>query len=320
MNKINFFIVGAPKSGTTLLRYLLNKNKKIYIPNIDATFWGNDINNLSLYKTMEDYLKIFGKNLEDKNIICGEKTPMYYFSKDAIKSIYNYNKNAKLIIILRNPIDAVYSYHNHNKIMGFEIINDFAEAWKAQKERKVSNYKIPYYAKKDKIRYQYKYIYSYDMHLKRILKIFKKKNVKIIFFEHLINSSKETINDVYDFLNVERIKIKNVYQINKIPKVNIKKNLNNTSFLFVNLFLKNKKIQIIAKHIKSFFGIKNFSFLVKLIKDNFIKPKLDSLIRTKKEVENEKLAIKPMLKRKFKKSIYNLSGIEKIDLTHWLIN
>ena len=50
-NKVNFFVVGAPKSGTTFLRHFLNKNKKIFLPEIDATYWGKDINNLSMYNT-----------------------------------------------------------------------------------------------------------------------------------------------------------------------------------------------------------------------------------------------------------------------------
>ena len=103
MNKINFFIVGAPKSGTTFLRFFLNKNKQIYIPDIDAKFWGDDINNLRLYKNMEDYLKIFGKNLEDKSIICGEKTPLYFFSAHAMKSIYNYFFNTRKRTCATNP-------------------------------------------------------------------------------------------------------------------------------------------------------------------------------------------------------------------------
>jgi hypothetical protein len=312
--------VGAPKSATTFFRFFLNKNKQIYIPEIDSNFWGDDINNLSLYKNMEDYLKIFGKNLEDKSIICGEKTPFYFISEHALKSIYNYNNNAKIIIVLRNPIDAVYSYHNHNKVMGFEPINDFTEAWKAQQKRKISSYKIPYFAKKDRIRYQYKYIYSYDIHLEKILKIFTKENVKIILFDELISFPEKTIYDTFDFLNVQRVEIKRFYQINKILRVNIKKNFKNKLFLFINLYLKDRKLKIIARSIKSFLGIKSFAFLIKPIRNNFTKSKLDHLQRNEDEIKNDKSTIDPMLRREFEKSIYNLSNILKKDLTHWLTN
>ena len=123
--KVNFFIVGAPKSGTSFLKYHLGLHPNIFLPKEEPVFMCKDMNDLSNCKSLEEYLSIFGDNLEkDSDIISGEKSSNYLHSEDAYKEIFNYNLNAKIIICLRNPISACPSYHNHNKIMGFELIND----------------------------------------------------------------------------------------------------------------------------------------------------------------------------------------------------
>ena len=114
------------------------------------------------------------------------------------------------------------------------------------------------------------------------------------------------------------IEIKDFVKVNQVPKVNIKNNLNNKIFLFINIFLKNRKIKIIVKKIKSIFGIKNFSFIMKLIKNNFVKSKLDTWIRSEEDVENEKMMFKSLLKKEFEESIYSLSKITGRNLTSWL--
>ena len=48
---------------------------------------------------------------EDHKII-GEATPIYMYWKNAIKRIYNYNSDMKLILVLRNPIDRAFSHWN----------------------------------------------------------------------------------------------------------------------------------------------------------------------------------------------------------------
>ena len=71
------------------------------------------MNDLSEIKTLKDYIHLFGNNLEHK--VCGEKCGNYLFSDNAYLNIWNYNKDAKIIVILRNPVDRAYSHYLHSK-------------------------------------------------------------------------------------------------------------------------------------------------------------------------------------------------------------
>ena len=316
MKKIDFFIVGAPKSGTSFLRYHVAQNPKIFMPMMEPVYWCKDMDDLSEIKSENAYFSLFGNNLsENSEIICGEKSSNYLYSKKAYNEVYNYNPNAKIIICLRNPVEAVISYHNHNKIMGFELINNFLEAWGAQEVRKNNNFKIPYYATKETLRLQYKYIYTYDIHVKKFIEKFGNEKVKVIFFEDMTKNPENVFNDVFDFLKVERKSFKEIKVINKREKVDLNNTLSNAIFRFIVLYLKTKKVKSISKKIKNFLGIKSFDFLLKPIKKKI--SKLEVTVTPSQQTKF--LEHRELLINEFKNSILNLSKLKKKNLDHWLI-
>ena len=313
--KIDFFIVGAPKCGTTFLKNHLVQNPKIFMPKIECVYWCKDMNDLSEIKSENAYFSLFTKNLsENSEIICGEKSSNYLHSEKAYNEIYNYNPNAKIIICLRNPVEAAISYHNHNKVMGFELINNFLEAWEAQEVRKNNNFKIPYYARKETLRYQYRYIYSYDIHVKKFIEKFGDEKVKVIFFDDLIKDSQNVFNDVFDFLKVERKSFKQISVINQRARVDIKNTLSNIIFRFLVFYLKTTKVKSISQKIKNILGIKSFGFLVK-----HITKKINKLEVTVPEQESKFLKHRELLINEIKNSILNLSKLKKKNLDLWLI-
>ena len=323
--KVNFFIVGAPKSGTSFLRYHLGLHPNIFLPKEEPVFMCKDMNDLSNCKSLEEYLSIFGDNLEkDSDIISGEKSSNYLHSEDAYKEIFNYNLNAKIIICLRNPISACPSYHNHNKIMGFELINDFLEAWNSQKLRILKNYKIPLWARNEKNRYQYKNIYSYNIHVLKYLKTFGEKNVKIIFYEDIVNNKVNLFLELYKFLNVRDFAIPDFKVINKQPKINkINNTFKNKVHLYKVHFLKKKSIRNLSQIIKKIFRIKSFSYMhqfLNAVPDTKDGPSSNisyDLVLEKNHLESEK-KIKELLLKDFKETILDLSKILNKNLDHWL--
>tara|TARA_Y100000590_G_scaffold457400_1_gene609966 strand:- start:2805 stop:3623 length:819 start_codon:yes stop_codon:yes gene_type:complete len=272
------------------------------------------MNDLSEIKTLKDYIHLFGNNLEHK--VCGEKCGNYLFSDNAYLNIWNYNKDAKIIVILRNPVEAVISYHNILKLNGFEHINDVEKAWDLQKIRSETDREIQYFVKKEKLRLQYKHIYKYDIHIKKFINKFGKDQVHTIFFDDILNNKKKLFKELFEFLKVESYNIENFKIINKRQKVNIKNNLKNKVFKFFILFLKKNKIKFFSSKIKSFLGIKkSLGFLVKPIRQKLVK--LD--VEEKNIDEYKEIKFKERLKKEFKESIINLSKITNRNLDHWII-
>ncbi len=205
--KPNLFIVGNPKSGTTALYHFLKQHPDIYMSPIkESGYFCKDFHRESdkfhgkkkfyNYRTEKKYLELFDSKKEK---IIGEATPSYLYSEVAAGEIYKFNKHAKIIILLRNPIDYIYSLYNHNRRNFAEDARDLETALKLEKERKKSK-RVPKYAKLPSILFYFDRI-KYANQVRRFLNFFG-NNVKIIIYEDFKKDNKKTYNEIVDFLKV----------------------------------------------------------------------------------------------------------------------
>ena len=119
----NFFIVGAPRSGTTFLHNYLKQIPKVYMcPVKEPNFFAVSINpKLKLTKPIRDkkkYLNLF-KNVKNE-IAIGDASPTYLWDPKAAKLIHEQIPHAKIIMILRDPISRAFSHY----LMGLGIGNE----------------------------------------------------------------------------------------------------------------------------------------------------------------------------------------------------
>jgi hypothetical protein len=137
----DFFIVGAPKCGTTSLYEWLSTHPEICAPHKETCFFSQDIYSTHDMPTnipsLEDYCNIF--RLEPGQKVSGEATPKYLYSDQALSEIALLNPEAKIIVCLRDPVDLVISLHNQKLKEGVEYEPDFSKAW----ARSVSAVKNP---------------------------------------------------------------------------------------------------------------------------------------------------------------------------------
>jgi len=161
----NFFIVGAAKAGTTSLYNYLKQHPDIYMspikePNyfakdIDINLFRKDYKKTALIDTqkyfskpkleelhlafiteLEDYIKLFQKVSNEK--VIGETSVSYLYSKVAAKEIKKLVPDAKIVIILRDPIERAYSHYLMNLKEGLiternfikEILVDYNKSYK----------------------------------------------------------------------------------------------------------------------------------------------------------------------------------------------
>jgi len=137
IHKPDFFIVGAPKCGTTSLYYYLSQHENIFLPPKERYFFGSDFTFLNGKPSLTHYQSFF-KNAQQNQLV-GEASVWYLFSKKAAEEIKVYNPNSKIIIMLRQPTDMIYSLHQHQLFNGNENITDFSVALKIQIEREKGN-------------------------------------------------------------------------------------------------------------------------------------------------------------------------------------
>ena len=119
-SKVNFFIVGQPKCGTTSLYHYFKKHNEVFMPDQKQLyFFAKDHNdhrkkyakfNTDHYSKyynykFEDYISRF--NFQEEINVYGDITPDYIYSKTAPSDIYEYNNNAKILVILREPLSSL---------------------------------------------------------------------------------------------------------------------------------------------------------------------------------------------------------------------
>lgn len=147
-SKPNLFLVGAPKAGSTLLWSILKKHKDIFTTNELKElnhFSYDELTYNSYYKDYKirnenDYLKEFKKGQSFKYLVDGSVS---YFAYPSIpKKLYEFNAEAKIIIIVRDPIFRAFSHYNMDKRMGYatESLNEYLVNKKNKHEKFIHQY------------------------------------------------------------------------------------------------------------------------------------------------------------------------------------
>src|SRR5919106_4688265 len=107
----DFFIVGAPKCGTTSLASYLDAHPQIFMsPVKEPKYFFFDAPELRVIDRLESYQRLFARAEPDQ--LCGEASTAYLFSKAAVPAILEANPAAKIIAMVRNPLEMVVSYHS----------------------------------------------------------------------------------------------------------------------------------------------------------------------------------------------------------------
>ena len=202
--KVNFFIVGAPKAGTTSLYYYLNQHPEIQMSSQkEPDYFSNEsIQKKGLYygenriKSIEEYHSLFEYSDEK---IYGEASVSYLFYDDVPFRIKSYNSDAKIIIMLRNPIDRAFSHYLMDYKLG--LINDsFEEVINKKSTNKNSHL---FYQ-------QYIELSEYSNQIKRYFDVFDINNILLIDYDDFNNNVEKIVNHTYQFLSVDNSFIANV--------------------------------------------------------------------------------------------------------------
>lgn len=193
----DFFIIGAPKCGTTSLCAWLNENENIFIPERKEPH--HFARELVQKTTHYEYEELY-KNAP-KNSLCGEGSTWYLWSASAVPQIIEFNPNAKFIVCLRNPVDMYASLQSHNLFHGLETISCPESAWKAQERRIRGSYIPPFIPNPAMLIYQD--ACAIGTHCERLIKTASKDNIHFVFLEDMKNNPEETIRKVIEFLGLD---------------------------------------------------------------------------------------------------------------------
>lgn len=162
-------------------------------------FFGTDLYSPHYNRDPDSYLGLFNEASTEKRV--GEASVWYLYSKLAANEIKEFSPSAGIIIMLRNPVDMIYSLHSHRLYINSEDIEDFDEALAAESDRKLGR-RLP--ANPFPVAgLFYREVGKYSEQIERYFDAFGRDQVKIILYDDFKTDPLASCQEVFSFLGVQ---------------------------------------------------------------------------------------------------------------------
>ena len=198
----DFFIVGAPKCGTTAMAAYLSQHPAIGMcPRKETHHFGTDLHSRLAIKDGQQppdhrrYMDLFKDAQGERRR--GEASVWYLYSATAATEIRAFCPTAQIIVMLRNPADMLPSLHSEFVFVGIEPVEDFeaALALDSERERAGAPRGFPPRSYRSAIRYAEQ--------LRRYLDVFGRERLKVIVYDDFRDDTEGVYRDTCEFLGVD---------------------------------------------------------------------------------------------------------------------
>lgn len=195
----DFFIVGAPKCGTTALYHYLAEHPGIFMPDFkEPHYFAKDFSSPYYVRTEAAYRALFADASAQHKV--GEASVWYLFSEVAAERIQASVPQARLIVMLRRPVDLFVSLHNQLRVSLYEDEADPERAWHLQEPRR-GGARIPDLCEETRF-LEYDAACRLGAQLERLLGFFPRSSVHLILFDDLAATPQAVYEDALRFLAV----------------------------------------------------------------------------------------------------------------------
>jgi hypothetical protein len=133
---IDFFIIGAQKSGTTSLYDHLAQHPQIFLPQVKETRFFHE---RAVYERGPSWLAPLYRSAPEAALLGGADVHTLFFPEAAWR-LHDHNPRMKLLAVLRNPVDRAYSAYWYNRLNGWESCRTFEEALALESQRSRGSY------------------------------------------------------------------------------------------------------------------------------------------------------------------------------------
>ena len=200
----NFLIIGAQKAGTSAIYAYLSQHPQVFASEIkepaffafeglDLSFAGPDDARALRYivRDIERYRELFRK--AGSRARAGEASTMYLYAPRAAERIRHYIPNAKLIAVLRDPVDRAYSAYRHLVRDGRETVS-FEEGLAAEPSRTAANWHPIFH---------YKQRGFYYAQLRRYFELFSREQIAVYTYDEFKAAPQALLKAMFAFLDVD---------------------------------------------------------------------------------------------------------------------
>ncbi|SFL59636.1 sulfotransferase family protein [Nitrosomonas communis] len=198
----DFFVVGAPRCGTTSLCRYLARNPQICFSQPKETYFFNQLDNdLSEKELQRNYLDRYFAHFTAGCRAVGEGTVTYLYQPEAIKRIQQFNPNARFIVLVRNPLAMLPSYHQRLRYLLQEDEPDFEKAWALQSTRARGEL-VPKLCLDARL-LAYSEIAKFGAQMQQLYAITERERTHVIVFDDLVADPLGVYQRALEFLHVD---------------------------------------------------------------------------------------------------------------------
>jgi hypothetical protein len=201
----DFLVIGAPKAGTTALHAALAQHPGLYMSAIkEPKFFlsdgppptkggpGDALTYREHVWRRPDYEALFDP--APPGTLRGESTPLYLYDRAAIRRIHDTLPGARLIVIVRDPVERAHSNWTHLWSAGLEPVGDFVRAC-GEEERRIAAGWASFW--------HYIGLGRYGEQLEYLFTLFPREQVLVIRYRLLVDEPAQTLDRICAFLGVQ---------------------------------------------------------------------------------------------------------------------
>ncbi|MBV9449915.1 MAG: sulfotransferase [Streptosporangiaceae bacterium] len=206
MSMPDFLVIGAPKAGTTALHAALAGHPGLYMSAIkEPKFFltdgppptrggpGDALTYREHIWRRADYEALFDP--APPGTLRGEATPLYLYDRIAMRRIRETLPDAKLIVIIRDPVERAHSNWTHLWSAGLEPVGDFVRACDEEERRIAAGWASFWH-----------YIAQgrYGEQLEHLFTLFPREQVLVVRYRLMVDEPAQTLDRICAFLGVEQ--------------------------------------------------------------------------------------------------------------------
>lgn len=200
----DFFVTGVPKAGTTALHAALTRHPSLFMSAVkEPKFFLTDgpppadggPGDAKTYREhiwrQKDYEALF--DAAPAGTLRGESTPFYLYSREAQQRIRAQIPAARLIAVLRDPVERAHSNWTHLWSAGLDPCGDFLQACEQEQRRIAAGWADFWH---------YTALSRYGEQLAHLYSEFPREQVLVFRYRALIDDPADTLDRVCAFLGV----------------------------------------------------------------------------------------------------------------------
>jgi hypothetical protein len=197
----DFFVVGAPKCGTTAMHDYLRQHPGIFMPEQkELHFHGSDLAGLPSTLSAAEHAALFREVAGARRV--GETCIWALYSTKAARAIKAAQPGARIVVMLRNPVDMMYALHSELLYQAVEDITRFDRALDAEDDRRRGRRRPCRGLYPDAI-YFYRAVATFSEQVERYLAEFGPGRVHVILHDDLKRDTPGVYRALLVFLDVD---------------------------------------------------------------------------------------------------------------------